>query len=376
MSRFYDLTYFVGDFPPTLSKEELLQAYNPFPLKINVEVWLKTYQSRSNPSALEDYFKGRAQAGDDTIAYTALAHKQICSRRYPVLSKGSKFLLSIPDSRSLVKDERYLLSSLPKVYRRSLVSPIGTQFVDLDLKTAHPCILGWLSGDRQLIEDASGDIHALLGEMFFSRLPTDIRRTVAKTVNVILPSGGTQYAIKEECLKLSQKIELSSWSKDIAISLEQAEEIYKWFWNRYAMANDYRKWVYQHIKDLRAAGAPFRVKWDGLRMFEFSDYLLRGRASKGNKNWTEQDFIQEQRHYERSAFSAILRAYERAMMDRLMLCLKHIQPTFGDIHCFCPMYDGALIVVPESIDLIALAQRLNQELLLWGDITTVKIKRI
>ena len=85
-------------------------------------------------------------------------------------------------------------------------------------------------------------------------------------------------------------------------------------------------------------GESHALNWYGRQMFYFDAELLSGQ--RGLKGWPE-SIEKRQEKAERSAFTALLRAYESMIMDHVLIEAKRL-----GMDLVCPMFDGALFAVP------------------------------
>ena len=368
--HFREKTYMDWEVPKTLSLRELELAYQPYSLHLNSSQWLEIFQHRKNITQIEQYLHAQILNGCTDISYQAISHHVHCPRRYPLCNPSDKLIWKVSD-KNLVSENKILLSSLPKVYYPTLILPHGYQLIDIDIHTAHLSILAMISGDEQLQNDVMGDIHLLVGKHLYPHFGPRMQRKIGKALNKVLPSGGSAHTIQNELFLLSKECSPSE-SSVLCIDITRAKSIYDWFWDYYPLAKQYGLWVFAHVKELRENGDKFRVDWDRRRLFEFNNYRLQGKVGVQDYEYDVYGVYFEKQHVLRSCFSAVLRGYERAMMDRIMLALSYLE----DIHCFCPMYDGALLVVPNDTDLVMLQKIIDAELSCWSNLIRIKTKQI
>lgn len=375
---FYQRTYLLSSqVPSNISLLQVKQIYQPYFLEIDTQSWNKIYAKRRTPTAIEQFYTENLQNESRSIGFNVLLCKPTCPRRYVgfrSLQSGTNLVYSERDSRSFFKgSDTVFLQSLPKMYRSSLIAPDGMKLVDLDLIACHISILAWLSQDPILKEDVLDDCHALVGKLFFPQLSVKNQRKVGKVINTVLPMGGTKYGLHEELNLLFAKLNLT-----IDFDLIKAESLVNCFWKRYEQANRYRLWSYSYIMKLRDTGEPFKVGWDGRLLFQFGNYVLRGQHLQDDRS----SFI-EQREIDVAmnkailgAASAIYRGVERVLIDTVMVSLFQAQSQYGVIRCFCPMYDGALLVVQEGCDLLALSAHINKQISDWFNGIRIKIVKV
>ena len=364
---FYQRTYLLDpQVPRNISIQQVKQAYQPYSLKIDVDSWLKIYAHRK-PTYIEHFYAKRVKNGDCYIGFNALLCKATCPRRYVgFVDKplGLSWVYSERDSRSVFKcPDTVFLQSIPKVYRSTLRVPNGLKLVDLDLIACHISILAWVSQDPALQLDVLHDCHALVGNLFFPKLSAKNQRKIGKVINTILPMGCTKYGLCEELNILFRRLNLK-----IDFDLMDAENVIHRFWGRYPQANKYRLWTYKHIGQIRDNGGDFKISWDDRLLFRFGNYVLQGQHLAENRvsMLENRQFGSGKNRTILGAASAIYRAIERVLMDTVMVCLLQSQEQYGLIRCFCPMYDGALLVVEENCDLLAMSARINEELALFN----------
>ena len=92
------------------------------------------------------------------------------------------------------------------------------------------------------------------------------------------------------------------------------------------------------IAEKVANGDAHSLRWYGQQMFYFDAELLSGQ--RGEKGWPE-SMEKRQEKAEKSAFTALLRAYESMIMDHVLIEAKRLG---ADL--VCPMFDGALFAIP------------------------------
>jgi hypothetical protein len=124
----------------------------------------------------------------------------------------------------------------------------------------------------------------------------------------------------------------------VELTYKKAEDLHDAWWNRFPEAQTFRMKHKTMIAEKVENGESHALSWYGRQMFYFDADLLGGQ--RGEKGWPE-SIEKRQEKAERSAFTALLRAYESMIMDHVLIEANRLG---ADL--VCPMFDGALFAIP------------------------------
>lgn len=257
--------------------------------------------------------------------FSHLGNLTHCPRRYPILWEPPAGWRGRTAGAPLISDGQCRdakpfcvpSSSLPKELRATILPLPGERLVLLDMRSCHPTVLGVLARDEKLLADARD---GTFKKWLEGRLPAEH----AKAMGHALVAGGGAAYIHEQT--------------DGSVALAEADDIKRTFWARYPAAHAcHRDWL-RRIERTLGARKGFIVSFGGWCPAVNSKNDLWLRPYPTLTCWT-----------------SILRAAEAALLDRMMVVWRA-----AGAHCALPLYDGALIAVPDAVspeELAALAER-------------------
>lgn len=313
------------------SQVPLSKALKPHPVAINLKRWQEVSQKRRSngkkQTEIESWVESQAKQGK-SILYTKTTSTMRCPRLYPI----------IEDSNRSNESGLLMLSSLSKDLRRTFIVNHDQELLDYDMKTANLSILAAASKDEFMREWVKGDAHQSTGDMMLRGRGRGFsdkeRRKFGKIVNNSMIAGGTEYLLRSQLHE-----------QGVKVSIQEAKELHDAWWNRFPKAKTFRENHRLMIADKVAKGESHSLSWYGENMFYFDAALLSG--ERRIKDWP--DTVRERRlKAERSAFTALLRAYESNIMKHVFIEANRL-----GLGLVCPMFDGALFAVPSQKEAVS-----------------------
>ena len=317
-----DMQGFIRPSRPPLHPLSL--SLKSFAVDIDIEAWKRATENRvshgKKATEIQSWIEQKLQKGE-RIAFTKTISTLRCPRKYPII---------VDETRS--KDDGLLmLSSLSKELRATIDPGAGREMLDFDMKTANLSILAAVSKDDAMSEWLKGDAHQSTGDLLLKgqNLTAKQRRKIGKVVNNSMVAGAGVYWLKGKLEEFG-----------VRLTYRQAESLHNAWWDRFPEAQAFRANHQSMIAEKVANGDSHSLRWYGQQMFYFDAELLSGQ--RGEKGWPE-SIEKRQEKAERSAFTALLRAYESMIMDHVLIEAKRLG---ADL--ICPMFDGALFAIPSQ----------------------------
>ena len=294
------------------------------PVDIDFANWKKAVQKRQSEgkkaTEIQTWVENKIKKGEK-IGFSKTISTLRCPRRYPIIED---------DSRS-EESGLLMLSSLSKDLRATIKPDKDRALLDFDMKSAALSILAAISKDDAMTEWLKGDAHQSTGDLLLSdqNMTAKQRRKIGKVVNNSMIAGAGVYWLKGKLEDFG-----------VELTYKKAEELHDAWWDRFPEAQTFRMKHKTMIAEKVESGESHALNWYGRQMFYFDADLLSGQ--RGEKGWPE-SIEKRQEKAERSAFTALLRAYESMIMDHVLIEAKRLG---ADL--VCPMFDGALFAVPSQ----------------------------
>jgi hypothetical protein len=325
-------------YPPSLPLSLLSYSYAPCHFYVDWKEWLRNVTKRKSEdkalSKIEFYISERAKRRLP-VQFHALGSPRRCPRRYPLILETAEETLFMTRNRYANIKPKHLLSAVSKELRMAFRAPSGFQLWDYDMPRAHLSIFANLSGDERMLQWLKGDPHQETGDWLLSYKVKDKiqRRKLGKTINSAIVAGG-----KGPMLQLALK------DNGINIQPTEAKHYVDRWWSAFPNAHAFRLSHDEMIDGLVVKQHGYTVRFGDRTMFSFDADILAGRYTPGswrNRCHSRQDCVVKAK---RSAFTALLRAWEAHLLDHVVVKARQI-----GLRLVCPMYDGALFLVPEGL---------------------------
>ena len=318
-AEYTDILGFTRPMRPSLAP--LSFALQSLAVDVDIKEWKRVAKKRisegKEATEIQSWVEQKIKKGEK-ISFTKTISTLRCPRKYPII---------VDESRQK-EDGLLMLSSLSKELRSAFDPGSNRTLLDFDMKTANLSILAAVSKDDAMTEWLKGDAHQSTGDMLLSRqgLSNRQRRKIGKIINNSIVAGAGVYWLKRK---------LADYG--IYLTMKQAREQHNAWWDRFPDAKTFRLHHKELIAEKVVNGESHVLNWYGQQMFYFDAELLSGQ--RGEKGWPESS-KKRQEKAERSAFTALLRAYESMILNHVLIEAKK----FG-ADLVCPMFDGALFAV-------------------------------
>lgn len=332
----------LGAYAPCLplpSRFEITEAMRPTAFFVDEAEWFRISAKRlsegKEPTEIERWISKKAKSGEP-IQFDAVGSPRRCPRRYPVILDYpcEHFLMTSSYFGSL--EGKKLLSAVPKELRTAFRPPKGYRFWDFDMNRAHLTILALLSRDDAMLKWLEGDPHQETGDKLLTTVDDSMmRRKIGKAINSAIIAGASDVWLKIELEK-----------HGICISESEAQFKIDQWWESFPKAHVYRQEHDKMIDRLVSRNEGYLLKFGKRTMFRFDKDILSGKQCP--KSWEVDGSMTKQSiqlKAKRSAFTALLRAWESYLMDHIFVKAHQM-----DLKLACPMYDGALFLVPEDFN--------------------------
>ena len=380
-------SFYLKNCPSGPSKFEIEEALQPCLIRVDVDVWnqaLHEYGSKVHKSvglpfdqstqAVIDFYDDMVRK-HGCITYNAILSAVRCPRRYPVYTPHQEeFLLNTMASKRI--KEKYMLSSLPRIFRHAFRPMEDGILVDFDLKCAHPSILASLSGDTAMTSYVQHDIHQQTGDIFAQKIENPlVRRNIGKICTSALIAGAGITWMNNKLSSLSQKKGLDPSQPeetfDLRLPMDTLAQALNMWWEPFEKALEYKHHHAEHIYNQRTRNKGYRIRWSGRTMVYFDAGTLNGMAPI--PGWPKEQSARIAKAT-KSTFTGLLRSYESAIMDMIFV-LAHRK--FG-YQLAVPMLDGGIWFCPTSkIDMLDdFEKQVSALIQSWGMDMGISLKRL
>jgi hypothetical protein len=277
------------------------------------------------------YLLDKAEA-QESFTFNALWWEKRGGRRYPFLIPGYQGKLTITRHAYEALKHKHLLAATPRDVRAFLEVRDGWVLLHGDFACCQMALAQSLAPDPQLARDLRGDIHQVVGDLFAGQRGTPkLRRTFGKLLNYTMMFGGTAQSVQEAARK----------ALGCSMPEDEAQQILRAWWDRYPKLRGFRKQVDANVDKARNEDRSFVVVSPSGRRSTFYPAQVKGHRYKPT--------VKEKgpKGAKRSIFSAILRAVEGDLMDRML----HHWHAGRDAHggrLALPLYDGIIFGAREG----------------------------